>query len=385
VENMKILKRFTLAAVVMLVLAAVAAPVYAACSSTVQINSREGTGVQTASYIWNPATFEALYSGAGYANVPPFAYTGPPVTADFTGFFWRLGYGDPTVGAGTDNGDYFAYRFNTYTGGNPNGLSWFSYYGIPGSFYYAGKVLANWANGGDGCMTDVALPQNPACECVLLMDQTGDEGYFAIVGGNTTAGGDLFIVQAGSDGNENAGPILLAPIPAPQIIDSARNETTFDITLQVTAPAPAGGSYLADGCACGPTGFQLYQQIVPRGSGTPASRDSADWTLMTLPGGVAQGVNSFGEPVTVESLCGASNSDVFLATKLVFVAGTVPGTGDPLFFPDASAAGVDYVSGDSLRIECGPQIAEPGDPRLEPTRKVRPDAPRTLRGTKRGR
>jgi hypothetical protein len=336
--------------------------------------------------IWNPATFDASYLGAGYANYPPFAYSGPPVTAAFTGFFWRLGEGDPALGAGTDNGDYFAYNQNSYY--NPQGNSWFYYKGYPGigvPFYYAGKVFGNWANGGDGCMTDVALPPNPTCECVLFMDQTGDEGYFAIIGGLTTAGGDLDLVQAGSDGNENAGPILLAPIPAPQIIDSARNETTFDITLQVTVPAPAGGSYLDDGCACGPTGFQLYQQIVPRGSGTPASRDSADWTLMTLPGGVAQGVNTFGEPVTVESVCGASNSDVFLATKLVFVAGTVPGTSDPLWFPDASAAGVDYVSGDSLRIECGPQIAEPGDSRLEPTRKVRPDAPRTLRGTKRGR
>jgi hypothetical protein len=309
--------------------------------------------------------FEVNYA-PGYVYYAPFGYT-PPLTADFTGFFWRLGEGDPEVGVGVDNGDDLAYRAN-YAYGQK---SWFYYTGYPATqFYYAGRIFGNWG-GADGCITDLPLP---TCECILLMDQDGAQGYFAIIGGRTTAGGDLAFSQPGNDGNGNAGPITLAPVPVPNIDGSIRNPSTFDVTLQVSVDAPAEGVYLADGCACGPEGWQIYQQILPRGSQPPDDR-ATGWELMTLPGGVIQGVNAFGAQINVESLCGASNTDVYLATKLVFESG----------FSDASSGNADYFSGDSTRIECGPQLAEPQDPELRPTRKVRPDAPRTLRGTKRDR
>jgi len=305
---MRILKRFTLAAVVMLVLAAVAVPAYAACSGTALIGSRPfAAGTGPGSYIWNPGVFDVNYA-PGYVYYAPFGYTAP-VTADFTGFFWRLGEGDPAVGAGVDNGDDLAYRANTAYGQS----GWFYYTGYPAtSFYYAGRVFGNWG-GADGCITDLALP---TCECIMFLDQDGADGYFAIIGGRTTAGGDLAFPQPGNDGNGNAGPITLAPIPSPNIDGSVRDPATFDVTLQVSVDAPTDGTYIADGCLCGPEGWLMYQQILPRGSAPPSDRDDTGWELMTLPGDVPQpqGGNPFGAQINVESLCGASNTDVYLAT-----------------------------------------------------------------------
>ena len=366
---MRILKRFTLAAVVMLVFAAVVMPAYAACQGTALIGSRPfAAGAGPGSYIWNSGVFTPDYAGPAYVYYAPSSDT-PPVTDNFTGFFWRLGEGIPALGAGVDNGDYFAYRANAAYGQD----GWFYYSGYPGyTFYYAGVVFGNWANGGDGCITDLALP---TCECIMFLDQDGANGYFAIVGGRTTAGGDLAFAQPGSDGNGNAGAITLEAIPTPNILGSVRDPATFDVTLQVSVDAPTAGTYIADGCECGPTGWLMYQKIQARGAEPPSDRDVTGWDLMTLPGGGPQLLNAFGAAINVESLCGSANTDVYLATKLVFESG----------FSNAADGLADFVSGDSLRIECGPQLAEPQDPELQPTRKVRPDAPRTLRGTKRGR
>mgnify|MGYP003571918905 FL=1 len=355
---MRILNRIAIAAVLALFLTAALTPVVeAACSAPVSIGT---TSVDGKSFIWSAATFVPTYNG--YPNYAPYS-TGAgntTVSPAFEGVFWSAGFGDPTIGLGDDNG-----AFAPSDG-------WFYYrgYGAPYYFYYAAEIFTTWAalpsidgcllNGGGGTET---------CTCVLLTDQDGADGFYAMVSNRTNIGSDTFLNQPGNDGNGNAGPIILQPVPKTFIEGNSWSPATGDIELTVNVSGDPGNYNLDPTCNCGPIGYRVVQQQLTRGSAPPDTRDAAAWTPVDLVGGAPQPVNGnpLGASVTVQSLCGlAEDKDVYLATQLVFDSGF-----------DATV-----VSGNSTRIECGPTIAEPNQPSRP---RIRPGSPVELRQQRRSR
>jgi hypothetical protein len=334
---MKTMTKVLTVAAVLVVALSLSAPVGADCGATALISTIAPGGN---TFVFNP-TFASHYSFF-YGPYGPavFSYdiadpAPTPLSAAASITFWAVGTGDPAVGMGDDNGavDIIAnggFYFGGYT---------YSSY-IPGGYLQAGNVFSNWQGGVDGCVEGLN------CMCVLFSDQDGDAGFFAISGGQSAANFDTSINLGGSDGNGNNLPIALVSIAAPSITGSVRDTGTFNVNLDVGAAAPAGGSYVQDGCNCGPTGFKVLQSIVPRGNMPPSDRGNAAWTEPTLGDGTsAQPVSAFGSTVSIRSSCGTSDTDVYLTTSLQFDSGF----------------GTDVVSGNSSRVECGPNVANPLD------------------------
>jgi hypothetical protein len=336
--------RVAIAAAAVLFLAVALQPAEAACGSIGILGTRAATGP---SFIWTEGQFTPGY----YPGYPPFdpAVTAP-VTPAFDGIFWALGTGDPVSGPGDDS--------DTWTA---SAAGWFyfnpSYFGGA----YAGEVFTGWGASAeiDGCI----LLNPTGCTCMLLTDEDGVNGYMALLAAERDAGGSTFFDQPGLDGAGNASPIVLQAIPAPTITNTIRRPS-LDLDITVTVPPVVAGLYQKAPCDC--TEGLAYKVLAvqqTRGLAPPSTRDAAAWVELDLPGTLPQGATPVGTAVTVESLCGATNTDVYVATQLVF--DTVSGGGFP----------ATVVSANSTRIECGPQIAEP-----EPLRpKVRPDAPRNIR------
>lgn len=345
---MRILNRIAIAAVVALFLAAALTPAQAACGAPSQISTVTADGT---SFIWNGAVFTPnyYYGAPGYA---PGMYPGnPPVTSAFEGVFWSVGTGDPAIGSGDDSGAFTV----DY---------WFSYYALPSIAYYeSGQIFTTWAANSiiDGCISNAGVATT-TCTCVLLTDQNGVDGQYALIANATDVNEDTFLAQLGTDGNGNPGQIVLASIPKPSIESSLYNGSTGDITLTVNVSGGSADYNLNPGtCPCGPTGYKIFQIQMPFNSPPPDTRDVAAWTESVLPGGGAQPVTPMGADVAIESICGiAERQDVYLATQL--------------FFDSDFTTSV--VSTDSTRIECGPNLAEPD----QPTRpRMAPGAPRDLR------
>jgi len=342
---MKLLNGIAIAALTML-LASTLAPANAACSGSTPLLATADNGSR--SFIWTQDYFVPYYIGV--ANYPPWMYPGnPPVTSSFSGLFWALGAGDPATGLGDDNGTHAE-------------DGWFGYNATPSiDFYYAGYIDTNWSVAGiDGCLYNAGSTgslDGDECTCVLLSDQNGADGYFAVASGQVNVVGNTSLNMPGSDGNGNSGPIILVPIPKPFITNTVVDPGTLDIDLTVTVAAFSAGVYVKDGCDCGPTGFKVVSIAIPLGDPPPADRDASLWTEIELAGGGAQPVTPFGSAVTVESTCGSANTDVYLATALVFDSGFGPAV----------------VSRNSTRVECGPNMANPWSSRS------RPQIPRSLR------
>jgi hypothetical protein len=342
---MRILNRFALAAVAVLVLAAALTPAQAACGGNPVIQTF--TGPYGTSFIWVGGVFNPGY----YPYYPPFGnYYTKPWTPAFEATFWALGTGNPAIGPGDDAGS-FTVPPAAWAYYNP------TYYG---AYYYAGSIFSGW---GLSAAIDGCIQNNPplSCTCVLLTDEDGVTGYYAALGNNASSG--LWwtqLDQPGNDGALNAGPLILDLIPRPIILNTVRRGTTLDLDITATVNVNPAADFTLGPCACGPVGFKLVETVQARGTAPPATRQAVSWTPMNLTGGGAQPVTAMGSPVTVESLCGATNTDVYVAAELHFDSGfTAP-----------------VVSGNSTRIECGPQIAEPEEPqRFRPGSQQGPRRP----------
>jgi hypothetical protein len=307
------------------------------------------SGPYGSSFVW----VENVFVPEFYPYYPPFAAT-PPWTPRFEATFWALGSGDPIVGPGDDAGIWTVPPYD-WAYHNP------TYYGY---YHYAGSIFAGWgAHGGiDGC-----LQNNPpgSCTCVLLTDQDSAVGYFAIAGNAASAG--LWwtqLDQPGNDGAGNAAPIVLAPIPKPIFLSVSRRPGTFHIDATMTVPAIPEADYTLGGCDCGPIGYRIVEQVIPRLSPPPLDRDATLWQAMTTPGGGAQPITPLGAPVTIESICGYLDNDLYIAAELYFDSGFK----SPV------------VSRNSTRVECGPNLAEPEPPRFRPGSQEGPGRPTRERG-----
>jgi hypothetical protein len=347
---MKTMTKVLMAAAVLVVALSLSAPVGANCGGTPIITTIDATGT---TFVFNP-TF-AEHPSFGYGAYGPYTYsldpanpTPLPLSAAASISFWGAGAGDPAVGFGNDNGAYDMIA----AGG-------FYFSGYPPTPTYGGYVRGGVLNGTWEGGTDNCVGANN-CMCVLFSDQDGTDGFFAIAGAMSDSTISTSFNQGGADGNGNNLPIQLVRLDAPSITGSVRDAGTFDVNLDVTVAAPAGGNYVQDGCSCGPAGFMVSQMILPRGNTMPDDRAAAAWADAPLSDGSPQGVTPFGQTVTVRSACGASNSDVYLATKLVF----------------DSDFGTAVVSSDSTRVECGPTLADPGSNRPQPGDRPGRDRPR---------
>jgi hypothetical protein len=339
---MKNMTKVLTAAAVLAVALSLAAPVGAACGATSIISTIASDGnspifnqefANHPSFYFDPAYGSAtVYSDDAGNPVPQ------PLSPAASISFWNLGTGDPRVGYGDDNADYdMIAAGGFYAYGYVNAA-------YPGGYQYAGSINGTWEGSGDGCVT------NDGCMCLLITDQDGANGYFAALGAQAQTVSTFMNVGA-SPANE---AIILQAIPAPVITGSVRDVATNNVTLTVNLPAPAAGDYSQDGCGCGPVGYKVLQAKVLRLDAPPSNRDLAQggWSELTLPDGTTpQGVTPFGGAgVDLSSNCGATDEDVYVTTQLVFDSGFA----------------TDVVSENSLRIECGPNLANPSDDRPRP-------------------
>ena len=360
---MRILNRIAIAAVLALFVAAAVTPALAACGSAAVIGTTDQAGNKT--FVWNGGVFTPNYY-SGYPGYAPAMYPGgnPPVTAAFSSVFWAMGTGNPVVGAGDDNGGF--------TDDN-----WFAYYALPAyGFYESGQIFTNWGAAAviDGCLSNSGPTTDPdpglECTCMLLLDQDGTDGYYAMISNSTNAVSDTFYTQPGSDGNGNSGPIVMAPIPSPTINGATWRDPGSggdgNVEVNVTVAGNPGDYILDPGVCggCGPTGYKVMMLNTARGVPGPTTREASAWTEAPLVGGGLQGETALGASVDVETVCGGDEW-VYLATMLTFDSGYT----------------ADYVSGDSTIVECGSTLADPVN--LRP--RVRPGTPPELRAPKRTR
>jgi hypothetical protein len=318
--------RIAIVGVMALALGALLQPAWATCGNPNFFHSCSSTTADC-SYLQTPGVGGGGIGGSG-------------VTANLRGNFWALGNGAP-AGEGHDDGS-----------GGANPAAWPALEGgidfgagatgwvknFQGAGYVGASLYATWAEDPriDGCTDSVAV--QPVCHATFLTDHNGADTFFAVLSKLEDQGNYDF-------SRPGDAPITLAPVPKPRITGSSR--TGNDVTLQIGAPLPpdlTAGSYLDP--ACGPviTGYRVRGRIVPRGSGVGAGRDPAEWTSFQT------AVIPIGNGTSVVADCSeVANQDVYIAQTFIFDSGF-----------EAT-----YVSRESTRAECGPQVAEPQQPQRQ--------------------
>jgi hypothetical protein len=279
------------------------------------------------------------------------ADVGPALSPSTRAFYWALDTGDPTVGAGDDNGTHGGGFSNGGVAQGGCGDEWICTANADNAtFSYPGLLTGGYGSTSevDGC--GVGAVGSERCTCVLITDEWNGVGYFLIASARNAAA----VFDFTQPGNA---PLQLVPIPAPGITGTQRLQPSLDVESTVKLAAPASGVYLKDGCDCAPTGFKVLETITGRMDPAPVSRAVAQWDEPNRADGSPQPAagSSFGtgmaNGVSVRSSCGAMDTNVYLATQLLFPRGYAA----PL------------VSGNSGRIECGPNLATPA-----PDRPARP-------------
>jgi hypothetical protein len=337
-------------ALTLLVVAAGSQPAHAICGNAYLITALDDGGYVTSNPDFViPDGAPGCYGSGGYDQAP----TSP----SFQAHFWGLTVGNPAIGLGADNGVF-----------SPD--VWI--YGAPpfgGNYFYYRQLFTNWAANAqiDGCVADagpvIGQIDGTECTCILMTDQWNGVGYFALLGKRVNVTSDFVFDDPGQTG------FRLQPIPKPTIVNSVRNPSTFNLDSITVRVDPGPGIFDPDGCGCA-AGYKIVATVLPRGSMPPSDRTTATtWTELSLAGGGVQAVTPLGATVDVESLCGASNTDVYLAAQIV---------GDSGF----TAAN---VSENSTRIECGPQLADPMRPAREPADRPLQLRDRRQQGGSRGK
>jgi hypothetical protein len=332
---MRNLIRIAAGAALVMGIIAIATPAEAACGLPRAISSLPST----------------IHTPGGPFN-PPYNTS----VNNLRGEFWSLasvpaGGGNPAQGPGNDSGA------NTGHAVVGEAYNWI-YVGGYGQDAFLGGGQSHWAYAGtDGCIafdgavgTGTGGADDPGqCMVVLLTDDDGQgHGFFALLAVAPDAGFDYrFNTAAGN------GPITLAPIPKPNITGSVRNGGN-SVDLSVNVPAPAAGLYLgcspAQNAALAGARYRVYSRNTPPNAGNDPDRDKDTWTP-------AGGPFPVGQPTTINAACGGVDRDFYLCATIEVPAGN----GE--FFQ------MDTCSNDSTRIECGPNLAQPRDPRRTPSQK----------------
>lgn len=354
---MKTISRIAIGAAVVLLVAATVQTSNAACA-TPRLLDNIG-----AYLVSNPN-----WGGAGGSNICGSlgcyeAQSDAPISASFDGVFWGfdtstgLSQSDPAVGLGMDSGGWTVENWTKQVSAVFNSLyhypAWLT---LPGGQNSLSGNPANWSFPVDGCPNDI---DPNACTCILVTDQWDGVGYFMIDSANADGIGNFPFGGFPGDTNGDA-TMALAPTPVPEVTMSERDAATGDVTMMINVGSLAASDYRDAGCDCG-LGYIVYQQIVGRAGMAPIDRTITPDTWIPAPsatGGV-QAMNEIGAQASIKVDCDpAVQQDIYLATALVDENGLVTAN----------------VSGNSFRIECGANLAEPNRPDRDRGRSD--DAPR---------
>ncbi len=338
---------FAVVAVAMLGAAALQ-PANAACSSPRLFTSIENAGAGLYSYVYTPG----------------FPFPNGGLSDNMEAVFWSFSGGNPASGLGNDNGSWSA------LGGT---APWFYQGYNVGTLFYPGSIYNvagtnTWANGSvDGCIDNdgsVGPPDPPPhfdldqCMVVLVTDQVGGVGYFALVAQSPTPAGAYFLNQAAGNG-----AITLAPIPKPQITGSTAVGNNVQLNMSVAAPAGPDGLYLNCSPAQNAALLQSFSLLVE----TTARNVAPTGTALPIAGG--DGV--LGGGATIDVTCSdTQDTDVYVCATLGF----------------DSNYSTSVCSENATTVQCGPTLGDPLEIRPQPREfghrpaRSRPAADRGTRG-----
>jgi hypothetical protein len=324
-------------AVAVLAIALVADSVLAVCPVAAPLTTiGSGGRSQIMTQEWFDTAGQYGVAGNYYNTV------GPPIDlASVSGFWWAVGSGDPALSMGNDNGSFApADWLEIYT------------YMYAGMQYWNGAYfVTSWDREGvDGCIFDAAN----RCTCVMLTTNAPSEGpKFVLMSAIADISSITTFVNPGS------APFVMADVPTPVVLNSSRDGAN-NLTLDLGLSDASSGRY--ETCDCN-LSYRVRSIVQARGLEPPLDRDSSTWDADTSTVADAE------TPTSLQSLCGDTDTDVYLATQLV---------GDP-----TSNGGFDagVVSENSTRIECGPNLADPTPIGDRPVPVARPNP----RGKRSGR
>jgi len=382
---MKTISKIAIGAAVVLMVAATLQPAQAACSARL-LNNVGAYLVSNPDWGGAGATRTCSADGAlGYGCYAAEAFGGP-ISANIDGVFWGfdtitgVSASDPAIGAGVDNGSWATSEWTKTRAADLGGAGGTYYYAgwltldTPGEPNYVAGNPANWSFPIDGCITDLVVPNEinvEECTCIILTDAWDGVGYFMVDSSLSDAGGDFNYDFQTTDAAGSPSMQMMAS-PAPQVITSNRDLASADVTMTVAVDDITGlaADYRDGGCGCA-LGFLVYQQVVGRGF-VPIDRSigTGGWAPALNSAGGVQLVTDFGAGTAQTDIlvdCDAAlDQDIYLSTGIVEAGGLVGGN----------------VSGNSFRVECGANLADPE--RLDRGRGRSADAPRG-RDNNRGR
>ncbi|MCP3979419.1 MAG: hypothetical protein GY716_08825 [bacterium] len=274
------------------------------------------------------ASFGSLLIGPGYGQsaigTPGTGYAGYPfVSSSLSGSFWAIGFGDPAIGSGVDNGSFEAYAqlfgLDSWVYVNP--------------YYLYAFIWSSWsaASGIDGCIDDL---QEGPCMAVALSDQNDATGYFALLAEPRNSAGDYDFAQ------ESNATILLDGVPRPQLSTSSNGAVLdLDVTLE---PVPPSAIYSDDACSVELiAGYRVYQQAVPGNVALPEDRVRDDGDPATGWQPAVGGLLPGGLPVPLDQSVVVPATDCSPAGRLMIATTLVLESGFELGHVSANGAVID--------------------------------------------
>jgi hypothetical protein len=242
----------------------------------------------------------------------PGANSSSSIKADY----WQLGAGSPTDGTGVDNG--------TYEWDGSNGSQ-------PWAVLFTGGWSINTTIN-NGAATDGCPSVNPLTFQFSDTDAAGLTGYYATH--SVANSSDIY------DLGLHGGNIDLVQIPQPSITASSRPDTS-NVTLTVSWTNNIASAHTTSNATAATTVVRKWRVLKRHsGSGDPVGRAVASWTQVHESADGTGGNTS----ASFTMGCSALTDDAYLALLPVYDSGFTPA----------------YVGPSSTRIECDPNIAEPG-------------------------
>jgi len=241
----------------------------------------------------NPSGF---FSGYSYVISP-----GGNTPATIEGSFWALGFGDPAIGAGVDNGGWD--DDETGAGGSSGWLRRTTANYLAGAWSSSAEI--------DGCIDGRIAPgKSGEVMLVALSDSDAARGYFAVAGVARSAQGSFFdFTFPGQD-------LALVPIPPPSVVGASRTGQ-HAVQARIRGPLLASvvSGFRGDGSIAASEailGFRIYKHAAAPDP-IPPDRMGPGWVP-------ASASAPLGETVTISVDCGC-HENAYLATSLVLDGG----------------------------------------------------------------
>jgi hypothetical protein len=264
------------------------------------------------------------YGGDSRISTYPDYYLFPgdlSVSEYAVGYFWSMRYGSPQKyeePSAEDNdcgkqADPF-WGFSQGSCGSPQegaaASEWWKLYPAGDPRSYIGGNTSNWTHTVDGCVdwdggngdhVSSGLMDLGQCMLVLLADDpSSSEGYFALLSDNADEVGfyhlNESVYRATEPPVENQ-PIILAPVPAPILVDEVWTENDLLLTVKVrepegltegryeNCPSPTHACEGVDASCV--LGYRIYTQVWPIGTEPEGRNVKRSWAGKPL--GICEG------------------------------------------------------------------------------------------------